>query len=282
MRAWLTGAVVGLISLAAAPTALAQVSQSANWSGYAIHRAGVTFRSASGTWQEPTLSCQSGRETFSSYWVGLGGFNSNARALEQTGTEVDCTASGKIHAFAWYEVIPSPAVPIKLEVPPGDEIQGQVLVNGHTVTLVLRDLTRNTEYSKVLTTSPIDVTSAEWIVEAPSECLSLYQCITLPLANFGSAPFTSAGAQSAAGHAGGITDPSWSSTAIKLVPHHSPSTLGRHRLGHGGDATPSSLQAGGSAFSVTYSPLLSTGGLAAHSSGGVPGGALVHRGFLAP
>lgn len=277
MRAWLTGVFVGLISLAAAPTAVAQVSQSANWSGYAIHRAGVTFRSISGTWQEPTPSCQSGRETFSSYWVGLGGYNANARALEQTGTEVDCTASGKVHSFAWYEAIPSPAVPIKLQVPPGDLIHGQVVVNGHTVTLVLRDLTRNTEYSKVLQTSPVDVTSAEWIVEAPSECLSLYHCITLPLANFGSTPFTSALAQSTAGHSGAISDPSWSATAIKLVPHHSPPTLGRHQLGHSGDATPSSLEVGGSAFSVTYSPLLSSGALAARSRRATLGGALVHR-----
>jgi Peptidase A4 family len=281
VRARLTAAVVGLVSLAVAPAALAQVSESSNWSGYAAHRAGVTFRSVSGVWREPTVSCQNGRETFSSYWVGLGGYSANARALEQTGTEVDCTASGRARAFAWYETVPSPSHPVKLKVPPGDLIQGQVIVTGHKVTMQLRDLTRHTQFTKVLSTSPIDATSAEWIVEAPSECLSLYDCVTLPLANFGSAPFNSAVAQSATGQSGSISSPFWSTTEIKLVPHHSPSSLGRHRLGHSGRATPSPLQSGGSAFSVTYSPL-SLGGTLAARSGLPAGGALVHRGFEAP
>lgn len=281
MRAWLTATAVGVLSLAAAPAALAQVSTSSNWSGYAVHRAGVTFRSVSGIWREPTLSCQSGRETFSSYWVGLGGYSAKAKALEQTGTEVDCTASGKVRAFAWYELVPAPSHPVKLQVPPGDTIQGEVTVTGHNVTVLLRDLTRHTQFSKVLTASPIDVTSAEWIVEAPSVCLTLYDCVTLPLANFGSAPFGSAAAQSTTGNAGAISDPFWTATAIKLVAHRSPSNLGGHRLGNGGDATPSALQVGGSAFSVSYGPPVASGVLAARSKGRL-GVALNHRGFLAP
>lgn len=272
---------MGLIALVAAPAALAQVSQSSNWSGYAVHRSGVTFRSISGIWKEPTVRCQSGRETFSSYWVGLGGYSQNARALEQTGTEVDCTSTGKVRAFAWYETVPAPSHPVKLQVPPGDLIQGQVVVIGHRVTVLLRDLTRHTQFSKVLTTSPIDVTSAEWIVEAPSECLSLYDCVTLPLADFGSTPFASATAQSSTGQSGSISGSSWNATEIKLVPHRSPSTLGGHRLGRSGNATPSTLALSGSAFSVTYSPVSSSGTLSDRSAGRL-GGALIHRGFQAP
>jgi hypothetical protein len=281
VRGWLTGAVVGLVALSAAPAALAAVSESSNWSGYAIHRSGVKFRSVSGTWREPTVSCQSGRETFSSYWVGLGGYSANARALEQTGTEVDCTASGKPRAFAWYELVPAPSVPLKLEVPPGDEIRGQVVVVGRSVTLTLRDLTRGTEFSKTVSTSPIDVTSAEWIVEAPSECSGLYDCVTLPLADFGSAPFGSAAAQSITGQSGAISSPFWNTTEIKLVPRRSPSTLDHHRLGRGGQATPSALQAHGSAFSVSYSPAGSSQNLTAHNKTRL-GGALIHSGFEAP
>lgn len=281
MRAWLIRGVVGLALLAAAPTALAQVSQSSNWAGYAIHRSGVTFRSVSATWREPRVTCQKGRETFSSYWVGLGGYNINAKALEQTGTEVDCTDKGTPHAFAWYEVVPAPSVPITLKVPFGDLIQGQVIVAGHTVTMLLRDLTRHTQFSKTLNASTVDTTSAEWIVEAPSECMALYDCVTLPLADFGSTPFGAATAQSATGHSGSISDPFWSATAIKLVPHRTPSALGRHRLGHTGDATPSPLQTSGSSFSVTYSPRLNSATLAARSNVRT-GGVLTHGGLQAP
>ena len=280
MRAWLTGAVIGVVSMVAAPAALAQVSQSSNWSGYAIHRPGASFRSVSGTWREPTLTCQNGRATFSSYWVGIGGFSANSNALEQTGTEVDCTESGKVHAFAWYEVVPAPSHPIKLQVPPGDLIHGQVTVSGHTVTVALHDLTRNTQFSKVLTSSHIDVTSAEWILEAPSECLSLYHCVTLPLADFGSTPFGSAIARSTTGHAGSISDSQWTATPIKLVPHGNPSKFGNQRLGHSGVATPSTLLAGGSGFSVTYSPVSGSGQQAA-PEGSRPAGILVHRRFRA-
>jgi hypothetical protein len=273
--------VVGLASLVAAPTALAQVSESSNWAGYAVHRSGVTFHSVSATWRQPRVTCPNGRETFSSYWVGLGGYSINAKALEQTGTEVDCTASGKAHTFAWYEVVPAPSVPIKLQVPSGDLIQGQVAVTGHKVTVLLRDLTRHTQFSKTLSATPIDIASAEWIVEAPSECLALYDCVTLPLANFGSTPFESAVVQSTTGHSGSISDPFWSATEIKLIPHHSATTLGGHRLGRPGDATPSTLQSAGSAFSVTYSPSTSSGPLAPPTNVS-PGAVLTHGAVAAP
>jgi hypothetical protein len=144
----------------------------------------------------------------------------------------------------------------------------------------LRDLTRHTQFSKVLTSSPIDITSAEWILEAPSECLSLYNCVTLPLADFGSTPFGSAVATTTANHSGPISDPTWTATPIKLVPHKSPSKLGGHHLGHSGVATPSTLLAGGSGFSVTYSPVSSSGQQAA-PAGARRSGILVHRGLRA-
>ena len=283
MRAWLTGGVIGLALLVSASTALAQttVSQSSNWSGYAVHRSGVTFHSVTGTWREPKLTCQNGKETFSSYWVGIGGYSTNSKALEQTGTEEDCTSRGKLHAFAWYETVPSPSVPVKLQVPPGDLIQGQVLISGHTVTLTLRDETKHTQFSKVLNASPIDVTSAEWIVEAPSECMGLYNCVTLPLADFGTTPFASASAQTTAGQPGPISSPLWNTTEIRLIPHKSPSTLGGHRLGRSGRATPSALKSGGAAFSVAYSPLTSNSTFAPSTSAHI-GASLIHRGFEAP
>lgn len=268
-----------MVLLVAAPGALAQVTQSTNWAGYAVHHRGIRFRTVSGTWREPSASCQKGRQTFSSYWVGLGGYTVGARALEQTGTDVDCTSSGRIRAFAWYEVVPSPSVPVRLAVPPGDLIQGQVSVGGHTVRVTLRDLTRHTEFEKVLTTSPIDVSSAEWIVEAPSDCLSLYDCVTLPLADFGSTAFASASAQTTTGHSGPISDPLWHATAIRLVPHRTPAFLGGRRLGAPGEAAPSQLLGRGSAFSVSYSPLRTKAIKLAGRARRLPG-RLVHLGLV--
>ena len=64
-----------------------------------------------------------------------------ASAAAANTTRNTARASGKVRTFAWYELVPSPSVPIKLQVPPGDLIQGQVSISGRTVTLVLRDQT---------------------------------------------------------------------------------------------------------------------------------------------
>src|SRR5579884_1772602 len=141
--------------------ALAQASQSANWAGYAVHGAGESFHQVVGIWREPSTSCRPGRETFSSYWVGLGGYSAHSQALEQTGTEVDCTSQGSVRAFAWFELVPAAAVRVRLSVPPGDLIRGAVTVAGHRVLISLQDLTRHTSFIKALQTNLIDVSSAE-------------------------------------------------------------------------------------------------------------------------
>src|SRR6059058_5121007 len=143
VRAWFLRAVVAAWLLVAAPVALADVSNSTNWAGYAVHRHGVSFQDVTGTWRQPALACQTGRQTFSSFWVGLGGYNPRSRALEQTGTEADCTRRGTVRTFAWFELVPRPSVRIRLNVPPGDLIQAGVAVAGHRVRISLRDLTRH-------------------------------------------------------------------------------------------------------------------------------------------
>src|ERR1700731_2996747 len=99
-----------------ASPALAHTSPSANWAGYAVHRSGESFTQVVGTWREPTLTCRKGDQAFSSYWVGLGGYSTTAKALEQTGTEVDCTSAGKVRAFAWFELVPAASVRVRLQV----------------------------------------------------------------------------------------------------------------------------------------------------------------------
>ena len=77
--------------------ALADTATSSNWSGYAAHRTGVTFRRVSASWVQPAATCQNGENTYSSFWVGLGGYSNSATGLEQIGTGLDCTASGQHH-----------------------------------------------------------------------------------------------------------------------------------------------------------------------------------------
>ncbi len=81
-------------ALWAAPSALADSSTSSNWAGYAIHHSHVTFNKVIGAWQQPKLSCTPGVGTYSAYWIGLGGYDVNSNALEQIGTEADCSMSG--------------------------------------------------------------------------------------------------------------------------------------------------------------------------------------------
>jgi hypothetical protein len=256
VRVRLPLAVIAAV-LWAAPAALAGTSTSSNWAGYAIHHSDVKFSKIVGAWTQPKLTCVPGFSTYSAYWIGLGGYAVNSNALEQIGTEADCSSSGAERMSAWYELVPAPSRPLKLTVHAGDTIAATVAIKGHRVRLALDDATTHKLISKTLSTSAIDVTSAEWIAEAPSECSSASSCQTLPLADFGSTDFSFAFAQTNTGHKGAISDPEWSSTRITLV-------AGGRRFagfgdGGGGEATPSKLSATGSAFSVTYSAASNTG-----------------------
>jgi Peptidase A4 family len=244
-----------LFALGAAPPAFADSATSSNWAGYAVHRAGVKFTKVIGAWRQPAASCTVGHQSYSAMWVGLGGFSLNSGALEQIGTEVDCTAAGKVSSTAWYELVPAGSQPISLRVRPGDALLATVTVAGHQVVMGLYDQTTNRSFQKTLRAPFVDVSSAEWILEAPSECISATSCQTLPLTNFGSAAFGLGQAVSTTGHLGTIVDPAWGWTRIQLTP-------GQHRYvvsqGSGaflGAATPSGLSARGNSFGVTFSKL---------------------------
>ena len=238
--------------------------QSSNWAGYAVSDAStiagapiagstttLTYSSVTGTWIEPRVSCTAGQPTFSAFWVGLGGLASDANALEQVGTSADCSASGVPVYSAWYELVPAASVNVKLRINPGDVITASVNVEPSGVLVQVKDRTRRASFTKLLATpSAQDYTSAEWIAEAPSTCDALLaHCRALPLANFGRIPFTRIAAI-ANGHPGTITDTTWSSTAIDLVPS---STLGGFRLvGASGSATPTAVDSTGRSFTVNY------------------------------
>jgi Peptidase A4 family len=245
-------AVAALAALAAAPAAVADTTQSSNWAGYAVHRSGVTYTKVTATWIQPQATCsRSGRPTYSSMWVGIGGYSLNSRALEQIGTEADCTAGGRALSSAWYELVPDPSHTIRLTIDPGDRVRATVAVTGGQVTLSLSDVTRHRSFTRHLSAAIVDTSSAEWILEAPSVCTSAVSCHTLPLADFGSAGFSSAAAVSTTGHRGAVSDRRWTATRISLA------ATGRQFISDPGaslvTAVPSALSADGTAFRVTYS-----------------------------
>ena len=242
---------------ASAQSSAASPTVSSNWAGYAASASGGStkrYSSVSGTWVAPTASCTPGSQTFSAFWVGIGGLATNSKALEQTGSEADCTASGRPVYSAWYELVPAAPVTLNFTIGAGDSVTASVTVKGHDVTIRFTDITRGTSVTKTLRASVIDQTSAEWIAEAPSECDNSGNCVPLPLTNFGTIGFTNVSATSG-GHTGTISDSAWGEQAIELKEDaRSGAPFGRHRFARASDssttATPSALSATGGAFSV--------------------------------
>jgi Peptidase A4 family len=70
----------------------------------------------------------------------------------------------------WYELVPAASVRVKYKVFPGNVVTASVKVNGSQVSLQIRNLTRRTKFTKELRVTATDVSSAEWIAEAPSSC----------------------------------------------------------------------------------------------------------------
>jgi Peptidase A4 family len=261
----------------AAPAALASSTTSVNWAGYAVHQAGVRFRSVTGEWRVPKPNCTGGSPGYSSVWVGLGGYSETSSALEQTGTEIDCQRSGQAHYFAWYELVPAAPHSLSVPVRPGDLMRASVKVSGRRVTIAVSNLTERRTYRRTFSASKLNLTSAEWIVEAPSECTGSGACFTLPLADFGSASVSAARATSTTGRTGAVASGLWTFTEITLVPH-GPRFIG-NMLEQSGEAVPSALTAGGSAFTVSYQPASQP---PAGGSTGSPGPFFTARGSRLP
>ena len=235
----------------------AQVSS--NWAGYALTGTNpdttpVTYTNVTGTWVQPKVTCTAG-ESYSAFWVGLGGFAADSQALEQIGTESNCTAGGRAVYAAWYEVLPAPSIPIRMKIRPGDRITTAALVQGTQVILQITNRTTHVRVTKRVTVAAPDLTSAEWIAEAPSECSSAGLCQTLPLANFGAVAF-SASAATGGGHPGTISDPAWTATPIELSEdkQNGVDVLVPQPRGSASGAVPGALSDDGRGFSVVWHP----------------------------
>ena len=236
----------------------ADAEVSSNWAGYAVTGANpdgtpTTYTDVTGSWVQPTITCTRGNRSYSAFWVGLGGFSSNSQALEQLGTESNCDGQGHPAYDAWWEIVPAPSTPLKLKINPGDSITAAVLVKGTEVTLQLTNNTRRTRATKRISVAAPDLTSAEWIAEAPSTCTSAGQCTPLPLANFGSVSFAHSAATDAT-HAGTINDPAWNPTAIELAEQSTANPSFMRQPTSPSGAVTSDLSADGRAFSVVWHP----------------------------
>jgi hypothetical protein len=234
---------------AARPLAAADTAVSSNWSGYAISAPNTSFTDVKGSWVQPAATCTAKTATYSSFWIGLGGSAEGAQGLEQAGTSADCQADGQATYYAWYELIPAPPVIVPFTVSPGDTVSADVSVSGTIASFQLTNTTTGQTFTTQDTIEIIDLSSAEWIAEAPAQCGSFTggRCTVLPLANFGTVPFSAASAM-VNDYTGTISDPTWTFTSITLGGGPNDSA-----------AAPSALSADGTSFSVAWQ---ATGGLA--------------------
>jgi Peptidase A4 family len=219
-------ATAAATALGAGTSGATSADVSSNWAGYVATGLGSTSTTASAstaftdvtaTWRQPKAVCTPGQSTSAALWVGLGGYSESSQELEQTGTSADCNSAGKPSYYAWYELVPADSVTVKLKILPGDLITSSVVVDGTDVLVQVKDRTRGTNYTKHLPMASPDLTSAEWIAEAPAACGGDGGCRQLALTDFGSVAFTNTYAKGN-GVGGTITSPSWTSTAIQLVP----------------------------------------------------------------
>jgi hypothetical protein len=158
------------------------------WSGYMVNFGGqnnsALVTSVSASWTVPAVN-PSENNTFSSVWVGIGGYGE--KTLIQTGTEQEFV-DGQAHYFAWYELLPDYLTHItSMHVQPGDIVIASIsLVNNstNTWTIEVNDVTRGEHFQKIVNYDS-SRQSVEWIVERPN-----VNNVTSTLANFGNVTFT--------------------------------------------------------------------------------------------
>jgi hypothetical protein len=211
---------------------------SSNWSGYAVQtdlaspQDGVVSNVV-GSWTVPAATKSKSKSTYSSNWVGIDGYSNGT--VEQLGTESDWS-HGAPSYYAWFEMYPNRAFLISgFTVRPDDVITASVhYAGGTSYVLTIDNVTHGDHFTTTQNSSAALRSSAEWVAEAPSTGR------VLPLANFGTTTFSGCSA-TIAGHTGPINDGAWQYDAITMSAKNVVK------------ATPSSLSADGSGFSVVWS-----------------------------
>jgi Peptidase A4 family len=186
------------------------VIHSLNWAGYAVNRAGTSFRYVSAAFFVPYVDCQGATTSYSSHWVGLDGLGS--ASVEQVGIEADCSGSTPQY-YAWYEMYPKP-VSIAFPVRAGNAIQASVTYKrpARKFVLSLRDTTNGRQLSRTVKCAAKAClrSSAEVISEAPSNGSGGI----LPLADYRAEGFSSITLTTSRGHRAGLSSRYWNTFQI--------------------------------------------------------------------
>lgn len=256
-----------------APDAAAvSLDVSSNWAGYVATGVGSTESTAStaesytdvtGQWVQPRAICTHGVPSSVAIWVGLGGYSVSSQELEQTGTSADCDASGHATYYMWYELVPADSVNLKVKIFPGDVIAASVVVNGTDVLVQVNDRTRHVRFTRHLTMASPDLSSAEWIAEAPSQCSDSGYCPQLALTRFTPLTFSRTFARGN-DTSGTISSPAWTATSLQLVPRNAHRFFGDRNdptgVSGAAGAIPSQLAPDGSGFTITWQANPAVGG----------------------
>jgi hypothetical protein len=270
--------LLAALAAAAAPAAAAPARitpvVSRNWSGYAVatRDRATRFRQVGGAWTVPEVVCTPHRATYASNWVGIGGYYGDATTLAQIGTESDCRADGSLYYSAWTELVPAPTRRLELTVRPGDRVTASVRVRGRAVHLEMDDLTTGVSRTRDLTADrDPDLSSAEWILEAPAICKSgTVGCKVLPLAQFDDSRFSDAEVTTTRAITSGVTSVHYPSLAITMR------ALQAFSVGDGRStpvtltATPGRPTSAARAFTITFRREPAPGPLSARRSRSSP------------
>ena len=158
-----------------APAARAGIgphASSSPWGGYVATGSG--FRSVSGSWTEPAVTCTSRNNLFAP-WVGIDGYGS--QTVEQTGVETSCSSGRPVYR-AWYEMYPAQPVYLSNAVSVGDSFTGSVTTAGSgSYQLVLTDTTKGWTYTTTQRLRASNV-SAEAIIESPTQSYPSFGSLT--------------------------------------------------------------------------------------------------------
>ncbi|MBX8636126.1 MAG: hypothetical protein KIY09_06780 [Thermoplasmata archaeon] len=169
-----------------------------NWAGYVVATSfsnpQPVISGISGSWvlQKVKPTSNLDQYTYSSQWVGIGGYFSGE--LIQVGTESDTYSGffgiGATTYYAWYEMLPyngqpgnSSEVKIKMAVHPGNIMVAEIFGNNPTWTITIADTNTSGFFQKVFTYNT-DMKSGDFIDERPTVNGGLPT-----LANFGTAYF---------------------------------------------------------------------------------------------
>jgi hypothetical protein len=192
----LSGKVATTSSYLFGPNQNYALEGSYNWAGYALPATTGSVSAVSGSWNMPSISCNSKATSaqFAAFWVGIDGLTS--KTVEQTGTLAYCPkgSNGPAQITAWYEIYPLESVILisSVKVSSGDTIQGSVAYSSSSnqFTMSIKDVSTGRSFSASQKEAMATRSSAEWIAETPEICNNAgTKCHLALLANFGTVKF---------------------------------------------------------------------------------------------